>query len=317
MPSFSRRIRNRLKHGLHTMFALGQRAGWDILPRHFYSSIPDLRRLQQTDYWRQPSSMIGVAGTEIDSQLQFLRQCCQPVLREHVRNLAIHRHACQQNGEVGYGLVEADFLFCFVATKRPKRIIQVGCGVSTAVILMAAKQAEYQPELVCIEPFPTRFLRNAAADRRITLIAERAEQVDLGTLTNLESGDFFFVDSTHAVKPGGEVNRIILEVLPRLRPDCFVHFHDINFPYDYSTGVLAELFFPAENTLLHAFLVNNVRCSLAVSLSMLHYACPQELQSALPNYQPAAMQNGLHAATDGGGHFPSATYLLTEAPRFR
>jgi hypothetical protein len=44
---------------------------------------------------------------------------------------------------------------------------------------------------------------------------------------------------------------------------------------------------------------------------MLHYACPRELQSALPNYQPAAMQDGFHAAADGGGHFPSATYLVT------
>lgn len=107
------------------------------------------------------------------------------------------------------------------------------------------------------------------------------------------------------------MNRLILEVLPRLPLHCFVHFHDINFPYDYSTGVLTELFFPAENTLLHAFLVNNARCSVALSLSMLHYACPRELQSALPNYQPAAMQDGFHAAADGGGHFPSATYLVT------
>jgi hypothetical protein len=74
--------------------------------------------------------------------------------------------------------------------------------------------------------------------------------------------------------------------------------------------VLTNLFFWSENTLLHAFLIDNARYSIALSLSMLHYARPEEIRSALPNYQPAAMQDGFHAGREGGGHFPSATYLI-------
>jgi hypothetical protein len=34
------------------------------------------------------------------------------------------------------------------------------------------------------------------------------------------------------VKPGSEVNDLIHEVQPRLRPGVWVHVHDIYFPYD-------------------------------------------------------------------------------------
>jgi len=150
-----RKLREQLKSGLHGLFVLGQRLGWDILPRHFYSATPEIRELQRSESWKQPSSMIGVAGADIESQMSFLRGCCLPPLPERLRRGGIYEHACQQNGEGGYGPVEAEFLFCFITTKRPNRIVQVGCGVSTAVMLLAAKEADYKPQMICVDPFPT------------------------------------------------------------------------------------------------------------------------------------------------------------------
>jgi len=304
----SRGLRDRFKSSLHRLFAAGQRLGVDILPRHFYSSIPDIRELRGNESWRKASSMTGVAGADLEPQLQFLSECCSP-FRERLRQGGIHEHACAENGEPGYGPIEAEFLYCFVAAKRPRRIVQVGAGVSTAVILLAAGEAGYTPQIVCVDPFPTAYLRRLAAAKRIELVGETAQEVDLPVLTGLESGDLLFIDSSHAVRPGSEVNRIILEVLPRLPAGCFVHFHDICFPYDYPPSVLSTLFFASESSLLHAFLIHNRRYSIAVSLSMLHHGCPERMQTVLPNYQPAAMDQGLERAGDSG-HFPSATYLL-------
>jgi hypothetical protein len=304
-----RKLRERLKSGLHRPFVIGQMFGWDILPRHFYSAIPGIRELQQSESWKQPSNMIGVAGAQIESQVSFLRECCLPPLQERLKRSAIYEHACQENGEPGYGLVEAEFLFCYIMTKRPNRIVQIGCGVSTAVILLAAKEAGYKPRIICVEPFPSGYLTRIAEHKFIKLIPKPAQDVDLKVLTSLDTNDLLFVDSTHAVRPGSEVNRIILEVLPRLPSGSFVHFHDIYFPYDYQSSVLTTLFFAAESTLLHAFLIHNQRFSIAVSLSMLHHACPNEIQSLFPNYRPAAMHFGLYTTAEGSGHFPSATYL--------
>jgi Methyltransferase domain len=309
MASAARKFRNGLKNWLHTAFVTGQKAGWDILPRHFYSSIPDISALRREEAWKKPSSMVGVSGADVACQMQFVRECCTPALLERVRQGGIHAHACQENGEPGYGAVEADFLFCFISSKCPRRIVQVGCGVSTAVILLAAKEAQYQPQITCIEPFPTAYLKRLAESRLIDLVPAKAQQVDLGIFSGLDAGDLLFIDSTHAVRPGSEVNRLILEVLPRLQPGCFVHFHDIYFPYDYQSVVLTTLFFGGESTLLHAFLINNAHYSIAASLSMLHHACRQEMQAIFPNYRPAAMHYGLHLEPGGSGHFPSSIYL--------
>jgi hypothetical protein len=306
----SPKLREHLKSGLHGLFVLGQRLGWDILPRHYYSGIPGIRGLQGSESWKRPSSMIGVAGADIESQMAFVRECCRPPLPERLKMGGIYQYACRENGETGYGPMEAEFLFCYITTKRPGRIVQVGCGVSTAVILLAAKEAGYQPQVICIEPFPTRYLIRTTERKLIELIPEPAQEVDLRVLTGLDAGDLLFVDSTHAVRAGSEVNRIVLEVLPRLPSGCFVHFHDIYFPYDYQSSVLSTLFFWEESTLLHAFLINNPRYYIAVSLSMLHHACPQQMQSQLPNYRPAVMHHGLHAnGEEAAGHFPSAIYL--------
>jgi hypothetical protein len=81
------------------------------------------------------------------------------------------------------------------------------------------------------------------------------------------------------------------------------------FPYDYQSTVLTDLFFAGESTLLHAFLIHNQQYAIAVSLSMLHHACPQYLQSLFPDYRPAKMDFGLYTTREASGHFPSATYL--------
>lgn len=311
-----RAFRDQLKRVLRLVFELGQRCGVDVLPRHFYSSVPDLRHLKGTKYWRGPGSMVGIRGADVLSQLSFVQECCTPALQERIRRGDIYSSACAENGEMGYGPIEADFLHCFIAAKQPRRIVQVGAGVSTSIILRAAAESGYPIELTCVEPFPTDFLRRAEAERRLRLISSPAQEVELTTLTDLGSGGLLFVDSTHTVKPGSEVNRIVLEVLPRLAEGTYVHFHDINFPFDYSTDLLDTNFFWSEGTLLAAFLVNNARCRIAASLSMLHHARPEKLQALLPNFNPGKPEDGL-SVPGQPGHFPCALYLaMEEDPAF-
>jgi hypothetical protein len=174
-------------------------------------------------------------------------------------------------------------------------------------MLRAAADVGHQPEIVCIEPYPTRFLREASRAEEIRLIAEKAQSVRLDVMTDLGDDGFLFVDSTHTVKPGSEVNRLVLEVLPRLRPGTWVHFHDVYFPYDYQRGILDdELFFSNESVLLHAFLIHNRACTVRVSLSMLHYADPARLARSIPFYRPAANDQGLRKSE---GDFPGSIYL--------
>ena len=293
-------------------FELGQRLGLDILPHHFYSQLPDMGALRRERAWRAPRTMVGVRGTDLDGQTAFLGDCCPAEVRALLPpGLEVYEAACEENGALGYGPLEALFLFCFIARKRPRRIIQIGAGVSTAVMLEAARRAELGVEIVCVDPFPTPLLRRRHDAGDIVLVDQPAQTVPLARLTDLDAGDLLFIDSTHTVKAGSEVNLLLLEVLPRLSPGVFVHLHDITFPYDHGPGLLEDdLFFWSESVLLHALLVDNRRLSVAVSLSMVHHDRPEILRQVFPAYRPAPTPDGLWSSP-GRGHFPSSIYLLT------
>src|SRR4051812_9507825 len=106
MP-MGRRTRNRIKALAGSAFRVGQRLGVDVLPRHFYSAVPDIRELQQTTYWRAPTSMVGVQGTDTESQFAFVASCCTPDIVERLRRNDVLSHAIAENGDMGYGPTEA------------------------------------------------------------------------------------------------------------------------------------------------------------------------------------------------------------------
>jgi hypothetical protein len=301
------RLKDIFKDTLVRMFHLGQRFGVDVLPRHFYSEIPSIAKLRATEHWRQSYTMVGVQGWNADEQLAFVRGAVTPEVAKYLAEHDVRAEAAKENGELGYGPVEAQMLFAFVATRRPQRIVQIGCGVSTAICIAAGKFAGYRPEITCVEPYPTNYLKSAAERGDIRLINRPVEDIGLDFFSHLADGDLFFVDSTHTLGPAGEVTRIIVEMLPRLSAGVYVHFHDIFFPYDYTPWILTDaMFFWHESPLLHAFLCMNRGFTVRASLSLLHHERQAGLQEAFPRYRPMPMTHGLMG---GDGDFPSSIYL--------
>ena len=304
----ARALKTMAKGAWHRLFRSLQRVGVDFLPHHFYSAVPNIADLERRGDWRKPRSMYGIVHNTVDAQVALLGSWIAPHA-DHLRSRSIHDNAIVGGGgDGGYGEIEADILFSFVASVKPARIVQIGCGVSTAIVLMAAEKAGYKPGLICIEPYPSGFLMQAEKKGQIQLVAKPAQLVDHDFIADLNAGDLLFIDSTHAVKPGSEVNYLIHEVLPRLRAGVWIHFHDIYFPYDYARDTLSgDMLFPQESTLLYAFLTGNPRCKVEVSLSMVHYQRAEALRALIPRYEPAGQVDGLGSGT--GGHFPSSAWL--------
>jgi predicted O-methyltransferase YrrM len=298
---------------LRQIFVAGQRAGVDILPRHFYSSIPDVRALRTSRGWRQPYSLVGLSGFDPGQQIATLDRWFAPDVRRRIGERDLRAEASQENGAVGYGPSESTVLHAFVATERPRRVVQIGAGVSTSVILTAAREAGHEIEVTCVDPYPTDYLVRLASQGQIVLDRRPAQEVPVDELAALESGDLLFVDSTHTVKPGSEVNRIILELLPRLRPGVWVHFHDIWLPYDYPRDMLTDsIFFWNESPMLHAYLADNARMTTRVCCSWLHYEARDELTRVVPGYRAQRGEDGLADQQDPAGHFPSSIYLQVQ-----
>ncbi|MGA9583868.1 MAG: class I SAM-dependent methyltransferase [Terracidiphilus sp.] len=301
-----RSLKSRSKLLLRLTFELGQRLGFDILPRHFYSEIPDISALKNTSAWKKPRSFFGMRR-EIEAQVAWVDECSAS-FRANLKGFEIHKAAVRMNGsDEGYGEVEADFLYCFVRSHRPAEIIQIGCGVSTAICLLAAKDEGFNPKIICIEPYPTEFLRRESQAGRIELVAKKVEEVGSECASWLHAGGLFFVDSSHTLAPAGEVNLIVFEMLPRLAPGTYVHFHDIHFPYDYNPDTLSTaLFFQHETALLYAFLLMNDHFEILGSLGMLHHQRLSDLIRFFPDMNPRTFDEGL---TLQDGQFPSSIFL--------
>lgn len=308
----NRPLREAVKRGLVRLHHLALRAHVVVLPDHYYSPVPNVLQLRATrDRWARASELPGVA-VDLDGQAERLRRTCLPFREEYAGNPA-YRWASGQRAGPGYGYIEAQALHGFIRSVQPARVVEVGCGVSTWCMAAAGarnrQEGGREPALTCIDPSPSAFIRSLAG---LTVVARPVQEVPMETFQGLRRGDLLFIDSSHAVKVGSDVNFLVLEVLPRLRPGVFVHLHDIYLPYDYSRHVLHGLFASEETALVHAFLIGNTGVRMVFCLSLLHYLRPAVLKEVFPEYDPEPDVDGLAVEPVTAGrarHFPSALYL--------
>jgi hypothetical protein len=292
---------------MHKVFSIFQKIGIDVLPRSFYSSIPNIAHLKTSREWRKKRNLAYLPGSDMRKQVETLSNWSLPFCEEQ-KNL--FQTIINEVGYVGYGPIESDILYCFIRANKPKKIIQIGAGFTTEVILKAAALSDYQPQVLCIDPFPSQHLLRLAALGKIELLKIRAQELSKDFFDQLGAGDLLFIDSTHTVAIDSEVNTIILEVLPRLAKGCHVHFHDIYIPYDYNPHILNSIFFWQESVLLSAFLTSNESCKINVCSSQMHYEAPEELKKIFKHYNPANLEDGLAVEPLYVTHFPSSMYLI-------
>ena len=266
----------------HDLFLQWERHGFHVTPVHFYQSVPDTRTLTGT-IWSKPGGLAGVDMNEA-AQLDLLRNVFPRFRTEYE---AIPRSAPGKLGEFYFdnGLfsgTDALVAYCMVRHFQPRLIIEVGGGFSSLITAQAAVKNK-SSSLVCIEPFPRDFLV-AGFPGLASLVQKPVQDVELDFFSKLESGDILFIDSSHTVKIGGDVNYLFLEVLPRLKSGVIVHVHDILFPFDYyREWVLDERRFWTEQYLLQAFLAFNSAFEILICNSYLGCYFPEELKTCFPH----------------------------------
>jgi predicted O-methyltransferase YrrM len=290
--------------GLSARLFVGlDRVGLHVLPKHFYTPVPDIAWLRHNrPLWQEPLSPYW----NLDEQLAWLRKICAPYYNE-VAGLGIYRNIARAGFGPGYGPIESQVLHCFIRSERPHQVIEIGSGASTAAMLHASSLNTEPTYITCIEPFPKPHFRRLEG---ITHIHALCQEVDLSLFDQLGAGDLLFIDSSHAVKIGSEVPRIYLEIIPKLKPGVFIHIHDIYLPYLYPRDALSSYFGWQETVLVQALLTHNRHLRLLCSESALHYHCPDVLARVLPDYRPQANDFGL-GRPDDDGHFPSSLWLQT------
>lgn len=187
-------------------------------------------------------------------------------------------------GNPMYGFGDAESYYSFIRLFRPRRIIEIGSGNSTLIARKAVaankrEEPDYICHQTCIEPYEMPWLERTGA----TVIRERVETVAIETFDALEAGDILFIDSSHVIRPRGDVLREFLEIVPRLKPGVLVHVHDIFTPRDYPESWLREdrrLW--NEQYLLEAFLAFNTRYRILCANNWLKHNHFEAFASAFP-----------------------------------
>jgi hypothetical protein len=266
------------------IFPLWERHGFHVMPVHFYQPIPDTQSLPET-LWNQPSKLVGIDMND-SGQLDLLRRHF-PKFRDEYEQLPTkptgERGGFHLNNRLFDG-TDALVAYCMVRQFQPGLIIEIGSGFSSLLLAQAAAM-NGKSNLICIEPFPREFVRKGFPGLQ-SLIEERVQDINLEFFSQLESGDILFIDSSHTVKIGGDVNYLFLEVLPRLKPGVIVHVHDIFLPFEYRRDwVLDEFRFWTEQYLLQAFLTFNSEFEVMMANRYLAHRYREDLKTAFPNLE--------------------------------
>jgi predicted O-methyltransferase YrrM len=201
----------RLKLGLPTVLGMKPR-GWFIPHRYApllpppgaqppYPAIEALFE-QHAEAFRAVLDSVDANAAALEARKALFEQSWFPSL----------------DGAVAYALVRE---------RKPRRIIEVGSGHSTRVLASAHGG---MGEIVAIDPAPRADIADLPGVR---IVASTLQAAPLSLFDDLAAGDLLFIDSSHILMPGSDVDILLNRVLPALPPGALVHIHDVFLPFDY------------------------------------------------------------------------------------
>jgi hypothetical protein len=257
---------------------------WPALT-HFHSPVPDTRVLAEPAtrerIWpAQPPDRPGIDWRG-ERQLELLAELGRQApmrIPEAPTGNPLDYYAPNPS----YGYYDSWAVGAMLRHLRPTRMIEAGSGWST--LLAARINREYlggTTDLTCFDPFPQPFIQDGVPGVS-RLVEEPIERTPLTAFDALGAGDVLFIDSTHAVKTGGDVAFLFGDVIPRLRPGVVVHVHDIFLPLDYPEPWALEGWSWNEQYLVQAFLAFNSEFEILLATSWLAINHPEAVPRAAP-----------------------------------
>lgn len=246
------------------------RVGIFPIANHYYEPLFDTSVLKKS--LRDDRNLPGIDMNR-NEQLELLNQFnFENELFSIPENKENELEYYYNNGSFCSGDSEA--LYCMIRHFKPKRIIEIGSGFSSLMSLKALednKKADsgYNFEFTCIEPYEMPWLEKTG----VNVIRKRVEDIDTAFIgDHLDENDILFIDSSHIIRPQGDVLFEYLEILPILKKGVLIHIHDIFTPKDYLDEWIKENnWMWNEQYLLEAFLSFNKDYKIILALNYLFH----------------------------------------------
>jgi predicted O-methyltransferase YrrM len=268
-----RLIRRAVQKAALKLFPFWEACGLHVVPDHFYYPIPSTRDLDDALFDRV-SPCVGIDWNEPEQ-----RRHLDEVFARFAWEVPFERNA-------GLSLADAAILHAMIRAYRPQRLIEVGSGHSTRIAARACTMNTddgYPCALTVIDPFLDRALERELP----AFVSTRREKVQAVPIAAFADCDLLFIDSSHVAGIASDVTFLQLEVLPRVRPGCLVHFHDILLPGEYwKEWVIGARLFWSEQYLLWAFLLFNSAFSVVWASRYMQLRAGSHLSRVFPFYRP-------------------------------
>lgn len=261
-----------LKNELKTLL---QWKKWQPLNRvphgHFYSPIVSKSEIEDLEklIWREKTEL-----KEIDLNLHFQEEILtdfKNYYADFVEFTSSKNYRYKLNNQ-SFEHTDAFFLFSMIQHFQPKKIIEIGSGNSSALMLDVREKYDLQADLTFIDPFPQNLKRliKKEDENNCKIIEQKVQKADLEIFKALKKNDFLFIDSSHVSKTGSDVNFELFQILPNLNSGVFIHFHDIFYPFEYPKNWVLSGRNWNENYILRAFLSYNNEFEIVLFSDFLH-----------------------------------------------
>jgi hypothetical protein len=267
-------------------------AGYNIARKNdYYSPLPIVSELRKNiNRWYKPSNLIGIEYNLIEFKKSLLKMIANYL---HEFSKIPNYHEIQKKGfGPGFTALDALTLYMMIRDRKPKNYVEVGSGVSTYYCSLAADKNEkegFPLRITCIEPHPYDKLFTIPG---IEISSTEVQNLDCSFFQNrLNNNDILFIDSSHILKIDGDVQFLILEVLPSLKKGVLIHIHDIPFPYNFPYPPELWIFdrswpfFWNEAMILQSFLCFNNKFKIIMSLPLIRYFEEKFLQENISIYE--------------------------------
>lgn len=263
--------------------------GCGFKPGHFYSPVPSREEVMNNADRIFSNAEVLDIELNIDKQFQLLETFTamrSDFPYDFLNSKENEKLRYRFTNRPQYRYSDVVFLYNVIRKIKPRQIVEVGSGASSAVMLDTNDLfCDSSIKFTFIEPYPDRlygFLNDQDRDNT-TIFAEKVQDVSLDVFQSLQENDILFIDSSHVSKVGSDVNHLIFNILPLLNKGVWVHFHDIFYPFELPKHwILENSRFWNESYLLRAFLMNNDSYEIMLFNTQLHEKFRDWFENEMP-----------------------------------